>query len=75
MRVTIKCKLEVEFDQDVEITKEEYQALIGHDGDEVSERENPNEYAIVDSYIAYDNILDSGRVFTSFGIRKVRGNK
>ena len=69
MQVNIKCKQVVEYNQTVEMTEEDFEALSDFRfGDDVMERRNPVEFNIVRDHLDLTDITDSDDEFLSVEI-------
>lgn len=65
VKVWIKCKKTIHFDQQVNMSILDYNILKNNDSP-VSEANNPEAYNLLDKYITYDDIYDDDKVFTDF---------
>lgn len=72
MRVTIKCKQVMHFDQEVEMTKEEFEKLMNCDDNDIMQRNHPQEYSILEGYINFSNVFDSDSEFTDVEVSRVK---
>ncbi|MCW3125258.1 MAG: hypothetical protein JWO03_916 [Bacteroidetes bacterium] len=70
MKVKVKCQTVVYFDQEIDITKDEYAALRKLDGEEVTLRHNTDKYNIINGYLDYDQIISNNAVYTSFQVSR-----
>lgn len=66
IKITIKCHQVVYYDQELLVTKEEYEKLSKVNGDDVSMRRHQEEYDIIRNNIDYKDIIDARAEFESF---------
>jgi hypothetical protein len=72
VKVDIKTSQTIEYWQTVEMDELEYNALRKLNGDDVSERQNPTEYNILEKYIDPRDVLDSGREYFQVEVNKIK---
>lgn len=72
IKVRIRAKQVVEYDQEVEMSKPEYDTLMDADDTDISRRENSKAFSILESYITMTEILDAEDEFTDVEIIKLK---
>jgi hypothetical protein len=70
MRVNIKCTQEVTYDQEVEMSEEDFTALSGIDYD-VYENSDPGAFEILSHYINFHDVCFGSDYFESVQIDQV----
>lgn len=68
--VTISCYQTVKYSQCVKMTVEDYEALEKVSQDDVTERDNPTEYHLINDYLDPRDVMDAANEFTQFEIEK-----
>ncbi len=68
MKITISCRQEQHYVQEVEVTEDEFKLLQSVDQCDIGERSTPKQYNLIESLIDFNDILDSTREFKAFGI-------
>lgn len=71
MKVKIKCKQLVHFEQEVELTDQQFEILSNMDNETVSEKDNLQEYHILNGVINYHDTYNCDDEFIEFEICKI----
>lgn len=69
MKIRLRVKETIVYDQEVEVSEDEYAILMEHDGDDV--QQNENGYDTIDYLIDRRNVLDNTGLFEDFEIEKI----
>ncbi len=68
--VTIKCKQVMHFEQQVEMSQEDFDKVKDIDFDDVHEIRNREQYSVIEGYLNFMDILESDDEFLDVQITK-----